>query len=648
MRERLFIGRQKPILPQTVAILQQRYAQDDAWDMSGVLVVLPGRQATRRLIRLLETAAAREGFTGVQLPETITPSELPERLYAPKLPLATPTQAHFAWMRAARSLPPGALHVLAPRAASSEGAMVWAGIAEEAARLRAEAAAERLTLADVARACGDDPRWQALARLERAYSVVLAEANLADRDDARKGVLDAGTVSCDKDVILVATMDLNGVERALLRLLPSSVCALVPAPPDEHAAFDDVGCLEVGFWHDKPIPIDDPRLHFVPGPADQVSLLGDLIADLDGVFARDEITVGVGDEAGAETLALSLAASGLPVFSPFGRSLGRVGPSALLGAVGAYLREPSARAFAVLLRHPDWEQWLNVGEDAEPLLNALDDFRADHLPESLPIMSARGPLAPNNGGTGEKVSDDGLILSGSPIIGGGGGLPPTLSNALARTDALLEPLRTTDRTLSEWADAIAQLLRQVYGARVLANETAQTRRAFEGLATILTGIQALPPILAPSVSGPEALAHVLGRADGVRLPSDEVGDAGLEMMGWLELALDDAPVLLLTGFNEGCVPAGGGDDSLLPDSLRRKLGLADNRRRQARDGLLLRVMVESRPHVHLIVPRRGVDGTPRMPSRLLFACDGATAARRARRYADGDAAAPPRRPLFPP
>src|SRR6185437_2274071 len=93
MLERLFIGRQKPILPQTVRVLQQRYAQDGMWDMSGVLTVLPGRQAARRLIRLIETAATREGFTRVQLPETITPSELPERLYSPTLPLATPTQA---------------------------------------------------------------------------------------------------------------------------------------------------------------------------------------------------------------------------------------------------------------------------------------------------------------------------------------------------------------------------------------------------------------------------------------------------------------------------------------------------------------------------------------------------------------------------
>lgn len=613
MPERLFIGRQEPILPQTVRILRERFVRDSVWDMSRVLALLPGRQAARRLGRIIETVAAREGLAQVRLPLAVTPSELPEQLYAPALPLATPTQSHFAWMRAAGRLPKNALRVLAPRAAEADGPMVWGGIAEEAARLHAEAAAECLTLADIARACGDDPRWQALARLEQAYSAVLADAGLADRNDARALALDAGAVSCDWDIYLIATVDLNGIERALLRGLTSPVCAVVPAPPDEQDAFDDVGCLHVDHWHDREIPIGENILYFVPGPAEQVGLLADLVGGLGGDFARDEITVGVGDEAGAESLGLALAAAGLPAFSPFGRPLGRVSLAALLGAVRDFLRESSARMFAALVRHPDLERWLTADGDEACLLDALDLYRADHLPESLAEIPR---------------------------------LPPILANALARVNALLEPLRAADQPLSEWAEPIADLLSETYSAQPLASHSPQTRRAFEALAAILKDVKALPPTLAPRVSGPEALAHVLAQAENIRLPSDAIGE-GVEMMGWLELALDDAPVLLLTGFNEGCVPAGGGDDSLLPDSLRRRLGLSDNRRRQARDGLLLRVMLESRPRVHLIVPRRGADGAPRMPSRLLFACDGVTAARRALRYANGDSTALSPRPLFP-
>lgn len=620
MLERLFTGWNQPLLPQVARLLQERYAQGNVWDMSAVLAVLPGGQAARRLGRIIETTAAREGVTRVLLPETITPSELPERLYLPARPLATPVQAHFAWVGAARRLPQADLKTLAPRAAEADGPLVWSGIAEEAGWLRAEAAAERLTLGDIARQCCDlpgfceDRRWPALARLEQAYLDVLALAGLSDRNAARASALDAGTVSCDRDIFLIGAVDLNGIERALLRRLTSPVCAVVPAPPDEADAFDDVGCLHADHWADKAIPIPDDILHFVPGPAEQVSLLGDLVASLGGEFARDEITVGVGDEGGAESLGRALAASGLPAVSPFGRSLGRVGPAALLGAVGDFLHEPSARAFAALVRHPDLEPWLGT---EGTLLDALDEYRADHLPEWM-------DHAP--------------------------GLPPALAAAWGRVGALLEPLRGPGRPLPEWAEPVAALLRAVYGSQALSDETAaarQLRRAFAHLGVLLKGVQSLPPSLAPRVSGPEALAHVLAQADKIRLPSDDARN-GLEMMGWLELALDDAPVLLLTGLNEGSVPAGGGDDSLLPDSLRRKLGLADNRRRQARDGLLLRVMLESRAHVHLVVPRRGADGAPRMPSRLLFACDGLTAARRARRYANGDENAPPPRPLFPP
>ena len=167
----------------------------------------------------------------------------------------------------------------------------------------------------------------------------------------------------------------------------------------------------------------------------------------------------------------------------------------------------------------------------------------------------------------------------------------------------------------------------------------QFSRALAGLTGILQQMQDLPRTLSPRVSGLDALTFVLGQAQDVRLPLEPGGgDGGVEMMGWLELALDDAPVLLLTGLQEGCVPSGGGDDPLLPDSLRQALGLACDRRRLARDGFLLRQMIESRQsdgrHVRLIVSRLTADGSPRLPSRLLFACAPAQAARRAKQFAE--------------
>jgi RecB family exonuclease len=92
-------------------------------------------------------------------------------------------------------------------------------------------------------------------------------------------------------------------------------------------------------------------------------------------------------------------------------------------------------------------------------------------------------------------------------------------------------------------------------------------------------------------------------------------------LGWLELAMDDTPVLLLTGFNEGFVPESSSSDVFLPNSLRMKLGLRDNRRRYARDAYALSAMLHSRQRIVFIAGRTDASGNPLTPSRLWFAAD---------------------------
>ena len=46
----------------------------------------------------------------------------------------------------------------------------------------------------------------------------------------------------------------------------------------------------------------------------------------------------------------------------------------------------------------------------------------------------------------------------------------------------------------------------------------------------------------------------------------------VELLGWLELLLDDAPFAVVTGFNEGRVPESSDTDSLLPARSARGSG----------------------------------------------------------------------------
>ena len=119
------------------------------------------------------------------------------------------------------------------------------------------------------------------------------------------------------------------------------------------------------------------------------------------------------------------------------------------------------------------------------------------------------------------------------------------------------------------------------------------------------------------------ITHRVGHAlldelSDLSLAPDPDRDA-VELLGWLELRLDDAPVAVVTGFNEPILPESVNGHPFLPNSLRERLGLVCNARRYARDAYELTALVHSRERLHVIAGRRSSTGDPLRPSRLAFA-----------------------------
>ena len=114
--------------------------------------------------------------------------------------------------------------------------------------------------------------------------------------------------------------------------------------------------------------------------------------------------------------------------------------------------------------------------------------------------------------------------------------------------------------------------------------------------------------------------------------SSQPAATAIELLGWLDLPLDDAPALVVTSFHERFIPQSITSDLFLPNTLREQLGIDDNQRRYARDAYALSIVLRSRKDVRLIVARRNVDGDPELPSRLLFAADNETIVRRCLRF----------------
>jgi hypothetical protein len=119
----------------------------------------------------------------------------------------------------------------------------------------------------------------------------------------------------------------------------------------------------------------------------------------------------------------------------------------------------------------------------------------------------------------------------------------------------------------------------------------------------------------------------------------------VEILGWLELHLDDAPHLYILNFNEGSIPGDVRIDPFLPDSICEQLGLTCDKTRLARDRYMLEGILNSRQHLRLIAGQTNLRNEPMLPSRLMLQCDQTKLAQTVLDYFEPTAYAYP--PLLP-
>jgi hypothetical protein len=606
--ERIFLGWDAPGLHKAAEYLRHRFATAAAWDLGSVLIVTPARRAARRLLEVLaQSATAGDAAGPVPLvpPELVSIGDLPERLYAPATAVADDLRLLLLRVQSLRAAPTDLLAPVVPHPPSPDDFQGWVLLAEDLGRMLDDLGAQGLRCADVAPLCSarfdftDEDRWAALASLDQACDLALASANLQDRRAARLAAIAEHRCACDREIILLATPDLNLITRRMLEQLGSPVTALIQAPSEQGELFDPMGCLIVNRWTSRHIALDRSQVHIVDRPRDQVSEVLRLVRDSapGATYPVDQITIGLGDESLAPMLVRGLDLAGIPARSAVGRALNQTGPATLLAALARFLGSRRFEDLAALLRHPDLEAYLAAQLPSPPQgswLSTLDLFLTDHLAVTVGTWWPNDPAA------------------------------QAIAQLTTAVNALAPPDHQRGQSLPFWSTPIAQVLSRVYGDRPLHRDhpaDQQLIRALEQIAAALREQAFLPTSsdgFVPALSFSQAVTFTLARLAEVAIAPDG-GPPAVETLGWLELPLDDAPLLIITAVNEGNVPQSVNSDAFLPDQVRSVLGLLDNRRRFARDVMALTAIVASRPVVHLIAGRRGMEDDPLVPSRLLLA-----------------------------
>ena len=454
--------------------------------------------------------------------------------------------------------------------------------------------------------CAERGRWRDLAKLEAVYRQTLEQVGLVDVNDAKR---DAATGPELPDgisrVVLMGVTDLIPlVQSALGQLikLGGVVELVVFGPRSGEAFFDDWGRPIPGHWCERELSLENENLHPALDEKTQA-------AEITGVLTRygdavyDSAAVGSADSSVIPYLECEFSRAALRGFNPAGSAVRRASVVAFLKSLLAVLQSPTYTNADAFLRLPDSWAWLKKLDESiapTPLLLGLDEVREKHLPVSLAASSELNF---------EKESEKDNI--GRRI--------------LART--ALRHLQNELRAIEgdESFQRLLEFLKQTFAGREFHVDNEDDALCVEVIRLLKDRLACIEVMIPPKakrdvVAELTLLIDSLGRESLVtERPSDTI-----DLQGWLELAWEDAPHLLVAGVNEGVLPESIHGDRFLPESLRKQLGLRTNEDRFARDAWLLELLVSvraKRGRVDLFVGRQRVNGDPLKPSRLLFRCD---------------------------
>ncbi len=639
----VFLDWDRPLLPIAADFFVEKFSAGGRLDMRRVTLALPGRRAINRLEELLAERAESMPDPAWYPPEFLTLGHLPEKFYELANPAADDLTQCFAWLDALDFLQKQDAERLAPllpNPPSHDDFDARLALGTLFAKLHQELAADALDFISVAKICrarhleSEARRWQVLAELQKRYHDLLDSLSIWDIQSARTFAIrnqrpeEFERISQNfkkngSEFFLVGLVDLNLAQKAILKKFERFVTPLVFAPEKLKQNFDEFGCLVPERWQTQEIVLDDSQIELVDQPEQQADAVLRRIAALAAAFdkklAGDEIVIGVPNSQVIPYLEQRFEQAEIESRHFEGTPTRRTSVFRFLDLLCRFLKSrldsEGFSAYAELIRHPDVEAYLSQAfENPVNLLTELDEYHALFLPETVgdDWREYTDTTNPKYGQNFESLRSAWRRLK------------ELLGNDLSATSSLFHKM-----PVRYWTRQVAAVLNRLYGT---SDDTlvAEARQQVDQASQV---IDALPAGLAPQLTLPETLRLLRTQLEKGNIPPHEKPGA-VEMIGWLEIVMDDAPVAVITGMNDGFVPSFLTSDLFLPDKVRQELGIEDNKRRYARDAYALSAILGTRSsdRVTLISGRLSAEGDPLLPSRLFFTTDDLTVAKRVRRF----------------
>ena len=611
---RIFSGWNESVIRNTVDHLTRDWDPSSPLDLSDALLVVPTRNAGRRLRETLAIRAANHDTT-VFPPLVTTPDFLisPDRMPSVALSnrVASSQETHWIWAALLLKLPLKEYRRNFP-VDPVERSLRWACETSDdllqVRRLLVESGHDFASAAETLAAEEMEPaRWKELARLEAHAVNEAKQCGLNDEAVVQLSLPDQSQPPAEfTRLIVCGVADLRPLAASVLKTWSSHlpVELLVHAPPSESGRFDEFGRPAPAEWMNSAIPIPDPdtTIHRANNPKEQADLTFNLLRELESVPAT--AAIGIPDATITTPIQEVLAHEGLKGYDPAGRTLAGEGLYYLLKQLAEVIGTGSFSAFRLLLNVPGFANSilsdLSAAEDRSLTINRLIGKVDELIVYALPSRLEDAREAARRTG----FSND-----------------PLLAEAIDRMVQWRKRFRK-----EPFEDTLNELLSSIYlEHRFSRHDMTQAVLAevAEGILTLTEELQQVAPAFRRPPGPEDQFEMLITSLASRRVYPDREPDE-VDLQGWLELLWEDAPRLVVTGMNDHVVPEAIVGHAILPDTARRALGVQNNDDRFARDAYFLTSLIESRSapgrRIDLIFGRENASGDPLRPSRLLFQC----------------------------
>lgn len=422
----------------------------------------------------------------------------------------------------------------------------------------------------------NEDRWLELNKIFSLYREKLTQLGLLDTQSALT-LLETTGAKSDSQLILLGCHDLAPIVKRCLKAGFKNIVSLIFAAAEEKAGFDEIGCIKAQYWKERNSIFDSKKIRIC---ADSKAQAYDLFSELSSIpseTSASKITIGA-LEPGMDRLIESMAnQQDLEIHIPNKSSLHST-EAALLITGG--LKYTISRKFADLSALLSFEALCSKLPLRSDTQNVINKYRENHLqPQVIDTLPSASP----------EVLD-----------------------SIKQIDLLFKKLMREKALIADWIESVASVLVDIYG-EILPPDASSLLEVLTTLRGNYSELELEPEVFLELVSSVFAES---GFSEKAAENEDSANPDCIDLVGWLELALDDASYTFITSFNQGFVPLPANHNPFLPDKARKLLVLEDDDYRLARDSYVLETFLHSKQNLIFFSAKHSLESSPLLPSKL--------------------------------